>query len=91
MGELGRGKIQIGVVVDAPLAELIRLRAEASDKSRSRFGLLIFKYWVAMGCPPVSKADRLVQNAMKDNESFFPSPRTSRAGEARDAPPKVGA
>jgi len=63
MGKIAKGKKQLGVVINAPLARLIEERAISLGISRSRFAAMIIEQWAFRGHSPVSEPDKLMQIA----------------------------
>jgi hypothetical protein len=65
MGKIGKGKKQIGVVLPSSLARHIEGRAKSLGFTSSRYTAMIIEHWSALGHPPVSEPDRLMEVAKK--------------------------
>ena len=61
VGRLGKNRRQLNANVSSGIYDLVSLRAQSIDKSRSEYTGLILKWWEAQGSPPVHHLDRLVQ------------------------------
>jgi len=65
MGKIGKGKKQLGIVLDRTLAKIIEDRATALGFTPTRYAAMVVEHWATKGCAPVSEPDRLMQLAKK--------------------------
>jgi hypothetical protein len=61
VGKISAANDQVNAVVPRPIVEIIDERAKSLSISRSRFAALVFEWWEAQGCPPVTPADEALQ------------------------------
>lgn len=65
MGKIGKGKKQLGIVLNRSLAKVIEERAKALGFTPTRYAAMVVELWDTQGNPPVSEPDRLMQIAKK--------------------------
>ena len=76
MGKIGKGKKQLGIVLNRSLAKIIEERATALGFTPTRYAAMIVEIWASKGYAPVSEPDRLMQLA-KNKAPSRPGDHTS--------------
>ncbi len=78
MPGLGKNSVQINVTAPKRFADVIDGRRAGLRWTRSQFGLAIFEWWEAQGCPALSAADQamiLAAAIPKGSKTLYPLPR----------------
>ena len=65
MGKIGKGKKQLGIVLDRSLAKIIEERASVLGLTPTRYAAMVVELWASKGYAPVSEPDKLMQLAKK--------------------------
>ena len=61
MGSIAQSNRQINAGVPHEILKIVDERADALSLTRGKYAALVFAWWEAQGCPPVTHADEAVQ------------------------------